>query len=142
MQPVVALQWQQVNNQGYTESSMVTGTALGVTVGGQSQTTLRSELGAQVDGRFHLGSLPVQGFARAGWAHYLTRDAAVGVGFASMPNAGFTVRGARPDANAALLSGGLEIPIAENMTLGARVDSEFSGNVTQVAGTARLRYRF
>ena len=38
--------------------------------------------------------------------------------------------------------GRLEVPIAAGLTLGARVDSEFSGNVIQVAVTARLRYRF
>jgi autotransporter-associated beta strand protein len=140
--PIAALQWQQVNNQGYTESSFVTGTTNGVTVGGQSQTSLRSELGAQVDGTVRLGSVPVQGYLRASWAYYMTRDASMAVGFASLPNAGFTVRGARPDTNAALLSGGVEMPIAAGLTLGARVESEFSGNVTQVAGTARLRYRF
>jgi autotransporter-associated beta strand protein len=140
--PIAALQWQQVNNQGYTESSYLTGRTYGVAVGGQSQTSLRSELGAQVDGTVRLGSVPVQGYLRASWAHYMTRDASMAVGFASLPNAGFTVRGARPDANAALLSGGVEMPIAAGLTLGARVDSAFSGNVTQVAGTARLRYRF
>ncbi|MBS7791996.1 autotransporter-associated beta strand repeat-containing protein [Roseococcus sp. SDR] len=142
MQPIAALQWQQVNNQGYTESSIITGRTNGVTVGGQSQAALRSELGAQLDGVVQLGSVPVQGYVRASWAYYMTRDASMAVGFASLPNAGFTVRGARPDANAALLSGGLEVPIADGLALGARVDGEFSANVTQLAGTARLRYRF
>ncbi|WPB83456.1 autotransporter-associated beta strand repeat-containing protein [Sediminicoccus rosea] len=142
LQPLAALQWQQVNNQGYTEASPLTGRTHGVAVGGQSQASLRSELGAQVNGVVALGAVPVQGYLRASWAHYLTRDAAMAVGFASLPDAGFTVRGARPDANAALLSGGLEVPIAAGLTLGARVDSEFSANVTQVAGTARLRLAF
>ncbi|MEI6162134.1 MAG: autotransporter domain-containing protein [Roseococcus sp.] len=141
-QPVAAVQWQQVNNQGYTETSSVTGTALGVTVAGQSQTSLRTELGGQMQGAALLGGVPVQGFLRAAWAYYLTRDASMGVGFASLPNAGFTVRGARADASAALVSAGLEAPIRPGLMLGARVDSEFSGNVTQVAGTARLRYAF
>ncbi len=142
LQPIAALQWQQVNNQGYTESSLVTGVGTGVTVGGQSQAALRSELGAQLDGVMRMGAVPVQGYLRAAWAHYLTRDASMAVGFATLPDAGFTVRGARPDANAALLSGGLEVPVARGLTLGARVESEFSGNVSEVAGTARLRFAF
>jgi uncharacterized protein with beta-barrel porin domain len=142
LQPLAAIQWQQVNIGGYTESSAATGSSLGVTVSGQSQTSFRTELGGQVQGTALLGRMPVQGFARAAWAHYLTRDAAMAVGFASLPNAGFTVRGARGDANAALLAAGLELPIRPGLTLGARVDSELSGNVTQVAGTARLRYNF
>jgi uncharacterized protein with beta-barrel porin domain len=142
MKPIAALQWQQVNNQGYTESSLMTGTTNGVTVGRQSQASLRSEVGAQLDGSVQLGAVPVQGYVRAAWAHYMTRDASMTVGFASLPSGQFSARGARPDANAALLSGGLEVPIAAGLTLGARVDSEFSGNVIQVAVTARLRYRF
>jgi fibronectin-binding autotransporter adhesin len=142
LQPVAAIQWQQVNNQGYTEASLISGPATGLTVGGQSQTSLRTELGGQVQGSVRIGTLAVQGFARAAWAHYLTRDAAMVLGFTSLPDAGFTVRGARPDANAALLAAGVEMPIIPGLTLGARVDGEFSGNVTQLAGTARLRYSF
>jgi fibronectin-binding autotransporter adhesin len=141
-QPVAAIQWQQVNNQGYTEGNLVGGSATGLTVGGQSQTSLRTELGGQVQGSVRIGTLAVQGFARAAWAHYLTRDAAMMLGFTSLPDAGFTVRGARPDANAALLAAGVEMPISPGLTLAARVDGEFSGNVTQLAGTARLRYSF
>ncbi|WPB83927.1 autotransporter domain-containing protein [Sediminicoccus rosea] len=142
LQPLVAIQWQQVNNQGYTESGLVAGTATGLTVAGQSQTSLRTELGGQLRGSVQLGTLPVQSFLRAAWASYLVRDAAMTVTFASLPDAGFVVRGARADANAALVSAGVEMPLTRGWTLGARVDGEFSGNVTQLAGTARLRYTF
>ncbi len=104
--PIAALQWQQVNNQGYTESSTVTGTTHGVTVGGQSQTSLRGELGAQLEGVAQLGSVPVQGYLRASWAHYMTRDASMAVGFASLPNAGFTVRGAQAGCQCGAARGG------------------------------------
>jgi len=66
----------------------------------------------------------------------------MGVGFASLPDAGFRVRGARPDANSALVSAGVELPVAPGFSFGARMDAELSGNVTQVSGTARVRYRF
>jgi fibronectin-binding autotransporter adhesin len=142
LHPVAAIQWQQVNNAGYSESSYLTASSLGVRVQGQSQTSLRTELGAQLQGAVRIGGVPAQGFVRASWAHYWARDAAMGVGFAALPDAGFTVRGARPAANAALLSAGVEMPLAPGLTLGARLESELSGNVTQVAGTARLRYAF
>jgi len=141
-QPVVAFQAQSVNNQFYTESGRVTGQTFGLRVSGSSNAAIRTELGGQVQGVATIGGVPVSGFARAAWAHYLVRDQTMGVGFASLPNAGFTVRGARPDANSALLSAGIEMPISPGLTFGARVDSEFSGNVAQVSGTARLRYSF
>ena len=120
----------------------MTGQTYGRHLSGSSNAAMRTELGGQVQGVATIGGIPVSGFARAAWAYYLMRDQTRGVGFASLPNAGFTVRGARPDANSALLSAGIEMPISPGLTLGARVDSEFSGNVAQVSGTARLRYRF
>jgi len=100
------------------------------------------ELGGQVQGVATIGGIQIRGFSRAAWARYLLRDQMTGVGFASLPNAGFTVRGARPDANSALLSAGVEMPISPGFTFGARVDGEFSGNMAQVSGMVRLRYSF
>ncbi|MBX9748059.1 MAG: autotransporter-associated beta strand repeat-containing protein [Roseococcus sp.] len=142
LQPVAAMQWQQVNNQGYTETSLVTGTALGLQVAGQSQALLRTELGLQLGGAARLGPVPVQGFLRASWAYALMRDSAMGVGVATLPDAGFTLRGARGDASAALVIAGLEMPLGAGLALGARLDGAFSGNASQIAGTARLRYAF
>jgi autotransporter-associated beta strand protein len=139
LQPVAAIQWQQVSNEGYTERSLAQGGATGLTVGGQSRTSLRTELGGQLRGSMPHGA---QAFLRAAWASYLVRDAAMAVGFTSLPEAGFVVRGAQGDAHAALVSAGVEMPIPRGWTLAARVDGEFSGQVTQLAGTARLSARF
>ncbi len=141
-QPVLALQAQSVNGQPYTESGRVTGQTYGLRVSGSSNAGMRTELGGQVQGVATIGGIPVSGFARAAWAYNLVREQTMGVGFASLPDAGFTVRGARPDANSALVSAGLELPVAPGFSFGARVDAELSGNVTQVSGTARVRYRF
>jgi autotransporter-associated beta strand protein len=140
--PVAALQLQSVDNPSYTEQSMTTGNAYGLTVAARTNTTLRSELGGQVQGETQWAGRRVQGFARAAWAHYLQRDASMNMAFTSLPAAGFTLRGARPDTNAALVSLGLETEIMGGVTLGARLDGEWSGNMNQVAGTARLRYLF
>jgi autotransporter-associated beta strand protein len=140
--PVAALQLQSVANPSYTEQSATTGNAFGLTVAAGTNTTLRSELGGQVQGETQWAGRRVQGFARASWAHYLQRDATMTMAFTSLPAAGFTLRGARPDINAALVSLGLETDIMGGVTLGARLDGEWSGNMKQVAGTARLRYLF
>ena len=103
---------------------------------------LRVEAGAQIEGLVPIRGRAVQAQLRAAWAHYARRDAAMSVGFAGLPNSGFILQGARQDANAALLSAGLEVPVAPGLTLGARLDGEFSSHLVQLAGMARLRYLF
>ncbi|WP_027285459.1 autotransporter outer membrane beta-barrel domain-containing protein [Rubritepida flocculans] len=138
VQPVAAIQWQHAQIRGGAERD----TTGGVTVPGQGQGMLRSELGAQVQGSFELGGRSLRAGARLAWAHYLQRDAALGVGLSGLPDAGFTVRGARPEANAALLSASVEAPLTSRLTFTARLDSEISGNTRNASGTARLRYSF
>ena len=99
---------------------------------GQGNSSFRTELGVQADRTLHVGSWAVQGFARVAWAHYATRDASMGLGFASLPGAGFTIRGARPEAHAVLIAVGLDTRIVPCMTLGARLDSEVFGSVRTV----------
>ena len=91
----------------------------------------------------YAGSTPVRSFARLSCAHYTARGNDASATFINLPTAaGFTVTGARPDANAALLGLGAEAEIAQNLTIGARVDAEVSERVGHVQGTARLRYSF
>lgn len=142
LQPYAALQWHQLSADGYTERSGLTGTTLGQRVSGGSHGMVRMELGGQADGAFRLGGREVRGFGRLAWGHYLVRDFTMGMGFAGLPNAGFTVRGARGDLNAALLALGAETAIAPRVTLGMRLDSELAGGVQQISGTARLRHVF
>lgn len=138
LQPVAAIQWQHAQIRGGAERD----TTGGVTVPGQGQGMLRSELGAQVQGSFDLGGRSLRAGARVAWAHYLQRDASLGVGLTGVPDAGFTVRGARHEANAALLSASVEAPLTSRLTVTARLDSELSGSTRNVSGTARLRYSF
>ena len=50
--------------------------------------------------------------------------------------------GARPDRDSALISTGVDVRITRQLTIGARFDGEFSENVSQYAGTARVRFEF
>jgi fibronectin-binding autotransporter adhesin len=82
------------------------------------------------------------GFGRIGWAAYLQRDAGMTARFIGLANSGFSLGGARPDANAALLSGGVDWRLNPTMTVTARVDAELASNSYAVNGTARIRYEF
>jgi uncharacterized protein with beta-barrel porin domain len=84
----------------------------------------------------------VRGFARVAWGHYLMREQTSAVALQAFPGNGFSVQGARPDVDSAILAAGVETEIAPRWMLGARVDSELSTRVREVAGTVRLRYAF
>ena len=141
-QPLLALQAQVVDSAGYTERSSAPGTPTGVTVAGSTNSTVRTELGVQAEGRVPVGTRMVRGFGRVAWAHYLMREQSSVTALQAFPGQGFVVQGARPDADSAILAAGLETEIAPRWTLGARVDSELSSRVREISGTVRLRYSF
>jgi autotransporter-associated beta strand protein len=140
VEPLMALQAQVVDSDGYSETSLAPGTPTGVSARSATNSTVRTELGVRAEGFVPAGTRVVRGFARVAWGHYLMRDQNSAVALQAFPGNGFTVQGARPDTDSAILTAGLEMEIAPRWTLGARVDSELSSRVREVAGTVRLRY--
>jgi autotransporter-associated beta strand protein len=147
--PAFAYQGHWTRSDGYSES--VTGAApqAGLTVQPNTQATTRTEIG--MGGEYELGQTTALGrslgvnfrlVGRLAWAHYFDREAGMLSNFAGERNTSFVTRGARPDRNAALLGAGLEATLANRITFHARMEGEFSSNVTTVGGTARLRYEF
>ena len=63
----------------------------------------------------------------------------VGAAFLSIPGAAFTVNGARPARDAALVSAGIDVGIGRNVTLFAQFDSELAGSGNAYAGSGGLR---
>ena len=59
-----------------------------------------------------------------------------------MPGATFTVNGAQPSANAALLSFGAEMKWHNGWSAAAKFDGEFGNRYNSYAGTGTLRYAF
>ncbi len=140
LMPLAAIQAQRVNSQGYTERAPAAGTALRVP--GQGSSAIRTEIGAQAEASSTVAGQPLRGFVRAAWGHYIENDVSMTVGLAAPESPRFTVRGARGSSEVGLVSAGLETAIAPGVTLGARLDGEVSPEVSQIAGTLRLRYAF
>jgi outer membrane autotransporter protein len=141
-QPFLAIQAQVVDSDGYSEHSTAPGTPTGIAAQGSTNSTVRSELGVQAETTQNVAGRAVRGFARVAWGHYLMREQSSAVALQAFPGNGFAVQGARPDADSAILAVGLETEIAPRWTLGARLDSELSSRVREVAGTVRVRYAF
>jgi uncharacterized protein with beta-barrel porin domain len=74
------------------------------------------------------------------WVHNFDPASTNSVAFAVLPGTDFIVNGARRPADAALLTGMVELPIARNLTLAGKVDGEFASRATTWAGTGSLRY--
>jgi outer membrane autotransporter protein len=137
--PSVAFQGSWYETPSFTETAVAGQSAAALAVSGRNQGQSRMELSVRADTAL---TPTLSGFGRIGWAAYLQRDAGMTARFVGLANSGFTLGAARPDANAALLSGGVDWRLNPAMTMTARVDAELASNSYAVNGTARLRYEF
>lgn len=140
--PFAAFQAHSVQFGAFTETLPAGGAAAALAVDGRSSTTSRGELGARFETRFGTPGFDATAFVRVAWANYFERDSSISAALVGLPGSAFTVTGARPDRDSAIVSTGLDWRITPSLSVGARFDGEFSGNVSQVAGTGRIRYTF
>ncbi|WP_439547993.1 autotransporter outer membrane beta-barrel domain-containing protein [Falsiroseomonas sp.] len=147
--PAFAYQGHWTRSDGYSETATGGAAAAALTVQPATQATTRTEIG--LGGEYEVGQTSMLGrslglnlrlVGRLAWAHYLDREAGMLSNFAGERSTSFVTTGARPDRNAALVGAGLEVTLADRITLHSRMEGEFSGNVTSIGGTARLRYEF
>ena len=77
---------------------------------------------------------------RAAWAITGGTDRNVGAGFQSLPGTAFTIDGAEPDRNSALLDAGVEYASPTGFFAAARFQGESSGNVQSYSGKVKLGF--
>ncbi|WNJ88945.1 autotransporter-associated beta strand repeat-containing protein [Bosea sp. 685] len=142
LSPLAAFQAVQARSPAAVERDRAGATAGMLTLARRSDITSRSELGLQLDATLMLGATPVTGFVRAAWARYYQRDADLTASINGLAGASFSVTGARPDRNAALLSAGADIKLSPSVSLGMRIDSELAAKTRRIGGTAQLRVSF
>ncbi|WP_203076893.1 autotransporter outer membrane beta-barrel domain-containing protein [Falsiroseomonas ponticola] len=147
--PAFAYQGHWTRSDGYAETATGGAAAAALTVRPSTQATTRTEIG--LGGEYEVGRSNLLGrslglnlrlVGRLAWAHYLDREAGMLSNFAGERSTSFVATGARPDRNAALVGAGVELTLADRITLHSRMEGEFGGNVTSLGGTARLRYEF
>jgi outer membrane autotransporter protein len=113
---------------------------LGLTYQHQTTTSVRSTLGGQAATTFQFGErLSVTPRLRAAWAHEFNADRQVNASFLSIPGAAFTINGARPARDAALVSAGVDVGMGRNVTVYAHFDGELAGSGNAYAGSGGLR---
>jgi uncharacterized protein with beta-barrel porin domain len=139
--PYGAVQAQVFRTPSYSEHAVTGSAAFALDYDGRTSDVLRTELGAWFDQAvvFDNGSL-VTLRLRAAWAHDEFSDPTVGAAFQSLPGSAFTVTGAKPVSDSALLSAAASMKVARNVSIGARFDSEIADRSQTYAGTGTVRY--
>src|SRR5581483_4009243 len=113
--PFAALQFSQLWQRGYSETSTTLGGApgiLGLTFAPQSTSSLPVSLGTQVDTSFALASgTMISPFARAACVHEFKPNTSVSPSFITIPGSAFTVAGISAPRDALKLDTGVRLPI-------------------------------
>ena len=142
--PFAGVSVQRLRQGAYSESTrdIATGAPgiLGLNVAAQSTWSVRSELGGQIDTTYKFDDgLTLKPRLRLAWAHEFSAKRPLTASLQSLPAASFTVNGARGARDAAVVSAGLDIGLASNVTGFAQLDGEFSRSGSSFAGAGGLR---
>ncbi len=141
--PYGALQFVDVRLPSYAESAVNGSNQFALSFANQSTSNLRSELGLRADTSLLMrdGVLTLRG--RAAWAHDTNTNRSVTPTFQALPgSSSFTVNGARPAADAALLSAGADMAWHNGWSVAASYDGEVSRTTVSHAGKGTVRRMF
>ena len=79
---------------------------------------------------------------RAAWAHSSDNDRSITAGFQALPGTSFTVFGASPDRDSALLDLGAELAWQNGVAASVSFQSQLSQNSQSYAGFAKLSVKW
>ena len=138
--PYAALQVTSFHLPGYRESATSGSSTFALSYNAQTTTNVRTELGARFDKPFLVADGLLTLRSRLAWAHDSNTDRPVTAAFQALPGASFTVNGARPAADAALVSAGAEMAWLNGLSLAGTFEGEFSNTTQTYAGKGTVRY--
>jgi len=138
--PYGALEVISFNLPAYAEQATVGSNQFALNYASQTTTDTRTEIGLRGDKSFAQDNSMLTLRGRVAWAHDFDPDRAVAAIFQKLPGASFVVNGARPDADSALVSAGIERKWLNGFSLAATFEGEFSANVNSYSGKGIVRY--
>ncbi|WP_197433641.1 autotransporter domain-containing protein [Bradyrhizobium sp. CCH5-F6] len=140
--PYAAVQATTFHLPGYGETALVGSNQFALSYSAQDTTNVRTELGARTDQRFLVddGLLTLRG--RLAWAHDTNTNRFVSAAFQMLPGAAFTVSGARPAADSALVGGRAEVRWRNRLSLAGTIEGEFSQSTQTYTGKGTVRYEW
>jgi outer membrane autotransporter protein len=139
--PYGALQVLSVRTPDYTETGSPGAAAFALSYAAKSITATRSELGLWFDRQFWTApdaALTLRG--RLAWAHDFNTDRNIAATFQTLPLASFTVNGASPAQDFALVSAAAELRLRNGWSFAAKGDAELADRTQTYSGTGVLRY--
>ncbi|WP_424630389.1 autotransporter domain-containing protein [Bradyrhizobium sp. SYSU BS000235] len=138
--PYAAVQVSSFDLPGYRERATSGSDQFALAYNAQTTMNVRTELGTRADKLFlrENGLFTLSG--RLAWAHDSNTDRPVTATFQSLPGASFTVNGAKPAADSALVTAGAEMKWLNGFSLGGSFEGEFSNTTQTYAGKTTLRY--
>jgi len=136
--PFARLQASTGTQAGFTETGA---DSLNLTVAQQTTNALRSTFGVDLGGAIDTGWREKLAFrVRLGWAHEFADTSRPMTGtFAGAPGFGFTVLGAAPQRDSAVLGLGLNTAVAASTSIYVRYDGEVGGSSDNHVFSAGLR---
>jgi autotransporter-associated beta strand protein len=138
--PYAALQTTSFYLPSYGETAALGSNAFALNYAAKNVTATRSELGAKFDKAMLVQGGVVTLKARTAWVHDWNTDRSATAIFQTLPGATFTVNGAQPAANAALVSSSAEMKWHNGWSLAANIDGEFSRTTASYTGTGSVKY--
>ena len=142
MTPYAAVQVVSLDLPAYSERATSGANTFALSYSGHADTQTRSELGARFDYTMQMQESLLTLRGRAAWAHDYSDDRIANAGFLALPGTAFSVYGASPDANALLVSAGVELSLRNGLVLAGSFEGEFSDNTESYAGKGSMRYRW
>jgi outer membrane autotransporter protein len=135
--PFLGMQFAAYTQNALTET---TGGPLALSVRSASASSVVSELGGQLATDLHVGQLTIATQAELGWAHEFASTARTITGsFVSAPATAFTISGASPGRDHAIVGLGVATAIASNASVFLRYDGSINGSDDSHSVTGGVR---
>lgn len=142
--PYAAVQSTALYLPSFTETSTSGGGSLyALSYSSKTVGDTKSELGAKVSRTFALSDAQTLTLStRLAWQHDFNPNQTAQATFVDLPGSTFTVAGAKPSANAALVNTAARVDIGKGVSLEAGFDGAFAANNQVYAGHGRVSYRW
>jgi autotransporter-associated beta strand protein len=139
--PYGAVQAITTSAPAYAETGSVAAAPFALSIGSRDVTSTRSEIGLWFDRSSAVGSdMALTLRARAAWAHDFDTDRHITATFQTLPLSSFTVAGASPAQDYALLSGAAELRLRNGWSVSVKGDTELASRTQIYSGTGVVRY--
>lgn len=138
--PYAGLQSTAFFRPAYGETATSGSSQFALNYASKTATATRTELGARWDKAVAVAGGTLTFEARTAWAHDWNTDRAATATFQTLPGATFTVYGAAPTADAALLSVGAQMAWVRGWSVAANFDGEFSAHSRGYGGKGSISY--